>query len=128
MGASGYIEVVVLVEGIEPTTSATLQARHSYLVGGADDKHLDLEWDAEFDTCCRVHRDTSKGLVLDLSRFHTLHPHMPVSLKQPDILAEGLVLNISRVHTLHPHMPVSLKQPGIPAEERSAHDVQTLSG
>lgn len=29
-------QVVVIVEGIEPTTSATLQSRHSYLVTGSD--------------------------------------------------------------------------------------------
>jgi hypothetical protein len=71
----GYLEVVVLVEGIEPTTSATLQARHSYLIGGKEknDSQLDVEWDHDFDLCTVAPCDSSKGLVLDLSRFHTLH-------------------------------------------------------
>lgn len=68
----GYREIVVLVEGIEPTTSATLQARHSYVIGGphADD----VEWNMQFVECCMVPHNSDKGLVLDLARFHTLEP------------------------------------------------------
>jgi len=70
---ANHLEVVVLVEGIEPTTSSTLQARHSYAVGPSVSG--DFEWDADFEECCEaVPGRGSKGLVLDLSRFHTLRP------------------------------------------------------
>ena len=36
-------QVVVIVEGIEPTTSATLQSRHSYLVTGSDPDFLETQ-------------------------------------------------------------------------------------
>lgn len=68
---ANHLEVVVLVEGIEPTTSSTLQARHSYTVGPTESG--DFEWEADFEECCEaVPGRGSKGLVLDLSRFHTL--------------------------------------------------------
>merc|ERR1712146_273706 len=80
-----HIEVVVIVEGIEPTTSSTLQARHSYLIGGTDDsgmplepEDLDVQWDVQYADCSRlVPGDTGKGLVLDLSRFHQKVPAPP---------------------------------------------------
>ncbi|CAJ1387213.1 unnamed protein product [Effrenium voratum] len=52
--AKSFKEVVVLVEGIEPTTSATLQSRHSYLVcpDGAPDS--DTAWDMDFVDCIMV--------------------------------------------------------------------------
>merc|ERR1719491_2128505 len=84
--ANQHIEVVALVEGIEPTTSSTLQARHSWLIGGAEDEHLDLEWDVQYDNCCRVvPGDMAKGLVLnlDLSRFHAVHRIDPVNESVP---------------------------------------------
>lgn len=65
-----YFEVIVLVEGIEPTTSSTLQARHSYLLSAPDSK--DLAWDMDFAECCKVPQDASKGLTRDFGCFHTL--------------------------------------------------------
>merc|ERR1711879_486127 len=52
--ASGYLELVVLVEGIEPTTSSTLQSRHSYLLGGDSVSRVDVEWDKQFVDCCML--------------------------------------------------------------------------
>jgi len=66
-----YREVIVLVEGIEPTTSSTLQARHSYIVGGLREEDRDVVWDKEFADCTAVPGD-GHGLGLDLGRFHTL--------------------------------------------------------
>merc|ERR1719433_2135575 len=71
--ARNYLEVIVIVEGIEPTTSSTLQARHSYIVGGPGDS--DVAWDMEFAECCRLPQgDGRRGLGLDLARFHDLVP------------------------------------------------------
>jgi len=72
--AQGFFEVVVLVEGVEPTTSATLQARHSYTLGGAEGG--DIVWDMDFAECCRLRADGSKGLVVDYGRFHQLEPEV----------------------------------------------------
>jgi hypothetical protein len=68
--AKFYLEVVVLVEGIEPTTSSSLQARHSYVVG-LDGQ--DFEWDKTFVECCSFpHHDAAKGMVFDFGNFHKL--------------------------------------------------------
>lgn len=69
--STSYVEVVVLVEGIEPTTSATLQSRHSYVLGP---EMSDAAWDMDFADCIRVPTDSSKGLVFDAGRFHKLLP------------------------------------------------------
>mmetsp|Transcript_20189 Transcript_20189/g.55930 ORF Transcript_20189/g.55930 Transcript_20189/m.55930 type:complete len:557 (-) Transcript_20189:182-1852(-) len=66
---SNFLEVVVLVEGIEPTTSGTLQSRYSYVVGPSG---ADVAWDMEFAECCRLPLKASKGLVVDVSLFHSL--------------------------------------------------------
>lgn len=65
-----FKEVVVLVEGIEPTTSATLQARHSYVVGPPECG--DAAWDMDFVDCLMMPEDRSVGLGVDLCRFHSL--------------------------------------------------------
>lgn len=69
-----YKEVVVIVEGIEPTTSATLQSRHSYLVGPPGSENTDTAWDMDFVDCIMVPdgEATSGGLGVDLGRFHML--------------------------------------------------------
>jgi len=71
--ALNYSEVVVLVEGIEPTTSSTLQARHSYVTGGLGGEG-DVAWDMAFAECIRVPHEGNAGLMLDLGRFHMLVP------------------------------------------------------
>lgn len=74
MGKS-FKEVVVLVEGIEPTTSATLQSRHSYLVGPPEATDTDTAWDMDFVDCIMVPEDEEdSGLGVDLGRFHMLQP------------------------------------------------------
>lgn len=64
----GFREVIVLVEGIEPTTSSTLQARHSYCIGNGREE--ELVWNKEFAPCGRKTADASKGIVLNLQQFH----------------------------------------------------------
>lgn len=64
--------MVVIVEGIEPTTSATLQSRHSYLVGPPGATDTDTAWDMDFVDCVMVpeveDKATSGGLGVDLGR------------------------------------------------------------
>mmetsp|Transcript_30193 Transcript_30193/g.86490 ORF Transcript_30193/g.86490 Transcript_30193/m.86490 type:complete len:631 (+) Transcript_30193:106-1998(+) len=62
-----FVEVVVLVEGIEPTTSATLQARHSYLFPD------DIVWDRDFAKCA-LPGQTGEMCAIDMSRFNDLVP------------------------------------------------------
>lgn len=78
--SSRFMEVVVLVEGIEPTTASTLQARHSYVVGRPNaEEAVDVAWDMCFAECCFMSEDGVAGgcLGMDLSRFHTLEPCTP---------------------------------------------------
>lgn len=69
---NNFKEVVVLVEGIEPTTSATLQARQSYVIGPPDGENCDTDWDMDFADCVLIPRDDAGGggLGVDLGRFH----------------------------------------------------------
>ena len=61
-------ELVVLVEGIDPPSSCTLQARHSYSAALGD-----FVFDSRFAQC--VSRDTSTGAaVIDLDCFHKVKP------------------------------------------------------
>jgi potassium inwardly-rectifying channel subfamily J len=62
-----YIEVVVVVEGIEPTTSCTVQARHSYLL------REEVRWDMDF-ADCMLPGTASRPCTVDLGRFHQIVP------------------------------------------------------
>jgi hypothetical protein len=62
-----YLEVMVIVEGIEPTTSCSLQARHSYLFPS------EVEWDMDFKDCMQPGTAT-RPCTVDLFRFHQLVP------------------------------------------------------
>lgn len=75
---SQYLEVVVLVEGVEPSTSSTVQARYSYVVGGPRASH-DVVWDMDFVDCCIQRPGKGESLALDVGRFHLLEPRPPVS-------------------------------------------------
>ena len=57
-----HLEVIVIVEAIDPHSSNTFQARHSYT---ADD----IEYDRAFETCMNVAPDGRARLDWDL--FHT---------------------------------------------------------
>ena len=62
------LEVIVLLEGIEPLTSGTLQARHSFSWA-----HGDMVFDSTFAKC--VTRDAQTGTAtIDFDRFHALVP------------------------------------------------------
>jgi hypothetical protein len=56
------LEVVVILEGIDSSTSNTMQARNSY----TDE---DIVWDATFERCVVK---TPRGLCVDFDRFHLL--------------------------------------------------------
>jgi len=57
-----YMEVLVLIEGIEPITSCTVQARHSYIVPD------DVAWGKEFKECVSCNGDMP--CMVDFGRFH----------------------------------------------------------
>jgi hypothetical protein len=62
------LEVLCLVEGIDPMTSATIQARHSYT-------RLDMAFHHDFAPC--VSEDSTTGrCLIDFHRFHDLVPIM----------------------------------------------------
>jgi len=71
-----YVEVVVLVEGIEPTTSSTLQARHSYLFP------VDVVWDRDF-ADCTLFGKRGAPCAVDLTRFQELVPSKPIPVARP---------------------------------------------
>ena len=58
-------EVLVLIEGVDPTTSDTVQARQSYTVD-------DICWDATFVPCAR--RQTDGGIRIDFDQLHAVLP------------------------------------------------------
>lgn len=63
---SKELEVIVLVEGIDPTTSSTLQARHSY-------NYDDIVCNASFQRC--VQQTDDGACEIDFDAFHELVPH-----------------------------------------------------
>jgi hypothetical protein len=63
-------EVIVLVEGVDPITSCSLQARHSYSVDAGD-----VVWQADFRPC--VSRTREGRCRVDFARFHELVPVEP---------------------------------------------------
>lgn len=66
------VEVVVLVEGTDPLTSNSLQAKFSYKLP------LDLAWNSAFAPCVGArHRDG--GCVVDLTRFHATRALEPMA-------------------------------------------------
>lgn len=58
------LEVIVVLEGIDASTSNTMQARHSY----TDE---DIVWDSMFENCVTK---TPKGVHINFDKFHTLKP------------------------------------------------------
>lgn len=68
------VEVVALVEGIDATTSCTIQARHSYIVD-------DMLWDYDFAPCVTA---TSVGSAcIDFAKFHEVIPLDRASASEP---------------------------------------------
>ena len=57
------VEIVVLVEGIDPPTSCTMQARHSYTVD-------DIAWHHEFEPC--VYETPDGGAEINFGLFHNI--------------------------------------------------------
>ncbi|DAZ97592.1 TPA: hypothetical protein N0F65_002211 [Lagenidium giganteum] len=60
------LEVIVLIEGIDAVTSATIQVRHSY-------KAEEILFDHRFENCVDVDPETG-GAVIDFNRFHATTP------------------------------------------------------
>ncbi|GLD96176.1 hypothetical protein PINS_up004854 [Pythium insidiosum] len=67
------LEIVVLLEGIDAVTSATIQVRHSY-------KIEDILFDHRFENCVDVDPATG-GAVVDFKRFHQTRPVDPECVK-----------------------------------------------
>ncbi|KAL4175422.1 hypothetical protein KRP22_000388 [Phytophthora ramorum] len=67
--AESQLEVVVLVEGIDAVTSATIQVRHSY-------KAEDIVFNHRHVNCVDVDPETG-GAVIDFRRFHETKPVSP---------------------------------------------------
>jgi len=65
-----HVEVVAVVEGIEPTSGSTLQARHSYVIPD------DVVWDAEFADCI-LQATSRRPCTVDIGRFHEIVPLKP---------------------------------------------------
>ncbi|CAJ1332172.1 unnamed protein product, partial [Effrenium voratum] len=61
---STYLEILVLVSGVEQTTAASFEARHSYTLD-------DLFWDRTFATCVSI--DNRGYHTVDLQKFHQSH-------------------------------------------------------
>jgi len=59
------IEILVLLEGVDATTSSTCQARQSYTVD-------DICWDATFVPAAR--RQPDGGVRVDFDKMHEVHP------------------------------------------------------
>jgi hypothetical protein len=59
------MEIVVILEGVDPLTSHTVQAFHSY-------KSEDIEWDQFFAPCTFL--DSDGWTVVDFMKFHNLNP------------------------------------------------------
>ncbi|CAE7220258.1 Kcnj6, partial [Symbiodinium pilosum] len=62
--SSKYLEILVLVSGVEQTTAASFEARHSYTLD-------DLFWDRTFEPCVSINMDGNH--TVDLQRFHQSH-------------------------------------------------------
>ncbi|KAL3660986.1 hypothetical protein V7S43_014001 [Phytophthora oleae] len=67
--AESQLEIVVLVEGIDAVTSATIQVRHSY-------KAEDIMFNHRHVNCVDVDPETG-GAVIDFRRFHETKPVDP---------------------------------------------------
>ncbi len=67
------MEIVVLVEGIDAVTSATIQVRHSF-------KLEDVKFGHRFENCVDVDPATG-GAVVDFKRFHETHAVDPDCVK-----------------------------------------------
>mmetsp|Transcript_59924 Transcript_59924/g.126856 ORF Transcript_59924/g.126856 Transcript_59924/m.126856 type:complete len:669 (+) Transcript_59924:186-2192(+) len=110
--AERFVEVVVFVEGIEPSTSASLQARHSYLFPN------DLVWDRDFAPCA-LRGETGELCAVDLSRFNDLVPFS--DLDGPDAFMEGfpeVFPSQSQATFLNP-VPPALAPPSLPTTTTS---------
>jgi len=64
------VEVVVLLEGTDPLTSSSIQARYSYT-------YEDIVFDRVFAPCTFSRSGSGGGCVVDFSRFHSLQAAPP---------------------------------------------------
>lgn len=62
--SSKYLEILVLVSGVEQTTAANFEARHSYTLE-------DLFWNRTFEPCVSINKDGQH--TVDLQKFHCSH-------------------------------------------------------
>lgn len=62
-----FVELIVIIEGIDPVTSSNVQARHSYIAN-------DIAWDCHFAECVEdtILPSGEAGVLIDFKNFHTL--------------------------------------------------------
>lgn len=65
-----WFEVVCILEGVDTTTSATVQARHSYI-------YEDIAWDHMFSPIFSIDPTHEDGAVIDFTKIHDLQPAYP---------------------------------------------------
>ena len=75
-----YFEVLVIVEGVEPFTSSTVQARHSYSFG------QDLVLNGDFMPCTFLKSDGSA--MVDFGKFH--------QIVQTELVSSGREVSVDR--------------------------------
>lgn len=74
MRKSTYLEILVLVSGVEQTTAASFEARHSYTLD-------DIFWDRTFAPCVFI--DAHGYHSVDLQSFHQSHMNRDEALANP---------------------------------------------
>ena len=68
------IEVICIIEGTDPHTANTFQARHSYV-------YSDIEYDAQHAPCLGLGADYNAEV--NLSEFHKVYRHNTVNVEEP---------------------------------------------
>lgn len=63
---TSHVEIIAVLEGIEPSTSSVVQAQHSWLMP------VDAEWNVNYEDCVRM-GTPSRPCVVDLGSFHKVH-------------------------------------------------------
>lgn len=95
MRQSTYMEVLVLVSGVEQTTAASFEARHSYTLD-------DIFWDRTFAPCVSINE---RGYhTVDLFSFHQSHMNRDESMVNSLDHAISTRTHPSILATLHPQV------------------------
>jgi hypothetical protein len=110
-------EVLILIEGVDPTTSSTVQARQSYTVD-------DICWDATFVPCAR--RQPSGGILVDFENLHAVRPLGHLIPASALMRMPTLDYSLPDAFPLNAHPPASLlTRPPDAREERRTSDLSS---